>query len=178
VPADGYETWQVINTVADREGPVYVRLGRPTVPAVMPGEYEFQIGKAHVFSLGRDATVVAVGIMVSAALEAAALLSREGIDVGVINMTTVKPLDGDALLAAAERSSLIVTAEDHSTIGGLGGAVAEFLSETRPRPVRRIGVRDTFGCSGKPDELLRHYGLTGKDIAAVIRAAREGLPRG
>ncbi len=176
VPADGYETWQVINTVADYEGPVYVRLGRPKVPSVMPKEYVFQMGRAHVFSLGAHATIVAIGIMVSAALEAADILARDGIDAGVINMTTVKPLDGDALLAAAERSSLIVTAEEHSTIGGLGGAVAEFLSESRPTPLRRIGVRDTFGCSGKPDELLQHYGLTGTDIAASIRAALEGQP--
>jgi transketolase len=176
VPADGYETQQVINAVADYEGPVYVRLGRPKVPAVMPREYTFRIGRAHVFSLGAQATIIAVGIMVSGALEAAAVLAREGIDVGVINMTTVKPLDSDALLAAAERSSFIVTAEEHSTIGGLGGAVAEFLSETRPTPLKRIGVRDTFGCSGKPDELLRHYGLTGQDIAAAIRSVCEGRP--
>ncbi len=172
-PADGFETWQAINAAVEYEGPVYVRLGRPKVPGVMTNDYSFRIGKAHTFSLGRDATIVAVGIMVSAALKARDILSREGVDAGVINMSTIKPLDGEALLEAAEKSRLIVTAEEHSTFGGLGGAVAEFLAEQHPKRVKMIGMRDVFGCSGSPDELLRHYGLTAEDVASAVRAGLE-----
>jgi transketolase len=169
VPADGFETKQAIDTAAEFEGPVYIRLGRPKVPAVMPEDYKFQIGKAYTYSLGKDATIVAVGIMVSAALEAKEMLAKEGIDAGVINMSTIKPLDGVALLAAAGKSNLIITAEEHSVIGGLGSAVAEFLSENHPVKVVKIGVRDTFGCSGSPKELLQLYGLTAANVAETIK---------
>ncbi|HMK57222.1 MAG TPA: transketolase family protein [Dissulfurispiraceae bacterium] len=169
VPADGNETKQAIDAVAKFDGPVYVRLGRSKVPAVTPDGYRFHIGKAHVYSLGKDATIVAAGIMVAAALEAKELLSKEGIDAGVINMATIKPLDGEALLAAAGKSKLIVTAEEHSVIGGLGSAVAEFLSENRPVKVVKLGVRDTFGCSGSPNELLQLYGLTAANVAATVK---------
>jgi transketolase len=171
VPADGIETEQVIRTIASHYGPVYVRLGRVKVPVVMPAEYRFQIGKAYAFHIGKDANIIAAGIMVSAALEAREMLKDEGIDAGVINMSTVKPLDEDMLLKAAEASSVIVTAEEHSIIGGLGGAVSEFLSERKPVKVKRIGVRDEFGRSGKPDELLKFYGLTAEDIARSIQTS-------
>lgn len=171
VPADGIETEQVIRTIASHYGPVYVRLGRVKVPVVMPEDYIFQIGKAYAFHIGKDANIIAAGIMVSAALEAREMLKDEGIDAGVINMSTVKPLDEDMLLKAAEASSLIVTAEEHSIIGGLGGAVSEFLSERKPVKVKRIGVRDEFGRSGKPDELLKFYGLTAEDIARSIQTS-------
>jgi transketolase len=137
----------------------------------MPEGYEFRIGKAHTFAIGRDATIAAAGIMVSAALKARDILAGEGIDAGVINMSTIKPLDGDSLLAAARGSRLVVTAEEHSVIGGLGGAVSEFLSENSPVRVLRIGVKDSFGRSGSPAELLRLYGLTADDIAGAIRRA-------
>jgi transketolase len=169
VPADGFETKQAIDAAAEFEGPVYIRLGRSKVPAVMPKDYKFQIGKAYTYSLGKDATIVAAGIMVSAALEAKEILSKEGIDAGVINMSTIKPLDGGALLAAADKSKLILTAEEHSIIGGLGSAVAEFLSENHPVKVVKIGMRDTFGCSGPPKELLQLYGLTAADMAETIK---------
>lgn len=171
VPADGIETEQVIRTIASHYGPVYVRLGRVKVPVVMPEEYRFQIGRAYAFHIGKDANIIAAGIMVSAALEAREMLKDVGIDAGVINMSTVKPLDEDMLLKAAEASSLIVTAEEHSIIGGLGGAVSEFLSERKPVKVKRIGVRDEFGRSGKPDELLKFYGLTAEDIARSIQTS-------
>lgn len=171
VPADGIETEQVIRTIASHYGPVYVRLGRVKVPVVMPEEYRFQIGKAYAFHIGKDANIIAAGIMVSAALEAREMLKDKGIDAGVINMSTVKPLDEDMLLKAAEASSLIVTAEEHSIIGGLGGAVSEFLSERKPVKVKRIGVRDEFGRSGKPDELLKLYGLTAEDIVRSIKTS-------
>jgi transketolase len=168
VPSDGFETMQVIDTIAEYEGPVYVRLGRAKVPAVMPSDYKFEIGKAYTFHIGRDVNIISNGIMVSAALQAKEILSKEGIDAGVINMSTVKPLDTETLLEAAKNAKLIVTAEEHSIIGGLGSAVAEFLSENHPIPVKRIGTRDTFGGSGKPDELLKLYGLTAEDIVKTV----------
>ncbi|MBI4844610.1 MAG: transketolase family protein [Nitrospirae bacterium] len=169
VPSDANETVSVINAVADHKGPVYVRLGRAKVPHVMPENHSFILGKAHIFHIGKDATIVACGIMVDAALRAANILKKDGIDAGVINMSTVKPLDEKALLDAAKTSKLIVTAEEHSVIGGLGGAVAEFISENRPIPVKRIGVLDSFGCSGTPEQLLRHHGLTAEHIVETIK---------
>jgi transketolase len=170
VPADGYETKQALDAVLEYAGPVYVRLGRSKVAPVMPEGYKFQIGKAHTFSVGSDATIVATGIMVSAALKAREFLAKENIDAGVINMSTIKPLDGESLIAAAKKSKLVVTAEEHSIIGGLGGAVSEFLSENSPVRIVRIGTKDTFGRSGSPDELLKLFGLTADDIAHAIRS--------
>lgn len=164
VPADGFETRQVIETIAEYKGPVYVRLGRSKVPPIMPEAYKFQIGKAFTFNAGSDITIIACGIMVSAALDAVKVLQNKGISAGVINMSTIKPLDTEVLLHAATKSRLIITAEEHSVIGGLGGAVSEFLSEAKPIKVKRIGVTDTFGSSGKPEELLRLYGLTTDNI--------------
>lgn len=169
VPADGNETKQVIHAIADYHGPVYVRLGRSKVPLVMPDDYAFRIGKAYTFHLGKDATIIAMGIMVAMALEASETLKKEGLDVGVINMSTVKPLDTESVLRAAEKSGLIITAEEHSIIGGLGSAVAEFLSEIHPAKVVRIGIKDDFGCSGPSSELLKLYGLTPGNIANTIK---------
>jgi transketolase len=169
VPSDGYETAQVINRIIDYNGPVYVRLGRAKVPPVMPEGYKFEIGKAYKFHIGKDINIIANGIMVSIALKAKEMLTENGLDVGVINMSTVKPLDTEALLDAAKNSKLIITAEEHSIIGGLGSAVAEFLSENHPIAIKRIGTHDTFGCSGKPDELLKLFHLTAEDIANVAK---------
>ena len=171
VPADARETKQVIHAVADYKGPVYVRLGRAKVPPVMPDNVTFQIGKSHTLRSGKDVTVVAMGVMVGVALEAASRLGSEGIDVGVINMSTIKPLDTEALLRASSTCRLIVTAEEHSIIGGLGSSVSEYLSEKRPIRVLRIGIRDDFGCSGSPDELLRLYGLTADNLVRSIQGA-------
>ena len=169
VPADGNETRQVIHAVAAYNGPVYVRLGRSKIPQVMPEDYSFKIGKAYTFHLGKDATIIAMGIMVAAALDAAEIMKRDGLDVGVINMSTVKPLDTESVLKAAEKSKLIVTAEEHSIIGGLGSAVSEFLSERHPARVVRIGIKDDFGCSGTSPELLNLYGLTSENIVKIIK---------
>lgn len=174
VPADGFETQQAINAVAEYGHPVYVRLGRAKVPPVMPPDYQFRIGKAHTFSLGAHVTIIATGVMVSEALKAKAALHKDGIDAGVINMSTIKPLDADAVLGAARKAKLIVTAEEHSVIGGLGGAVAELLAETRPVPLRRIGTKDVFGCSGAPGELLKLFGLTAEDIAKAVKGFFQG----
>ena len=171
VPADAAETASVINTIAEYKGPVYVRLGRSKVPYVVPDDYHFRIGKALTFHIGKDVNIVAAGIMVAAAKKAAEMLKKEGIDAGVINMSTIKPLDGETLLTAARNSKLIITAEEHSVIGGLGGAVSEFLSENYPVAVKRIGIQDTFGCSGPSDELLEFHGLTAEDIVKTVKAA-------
>jgi transketolase len=169
VPADGFETKQAIDTVAEYEGPVYVRLGRSKVSPVMPEDYKFMIGKAYTWAIGKDVTIVATGIMVAPALEAKEMLAKEGIDAGVINMSTIKPLDGEALLAAAQQSKFILTAEEHSIIGGLGSAVSEFLSEHHPVKIVKLGIRDTFGCSGSPKELIQLYGLTAGNMVDIIK---------
>ncbi len=171
VPADGNETRQVIHAIAEHYGPVYVRLGRSKVPQVMPDDYTFRIGKAYPFHIGKDANIIAMGIMVSAALDAAEMLKENGIDAGVVNMSTVKPLDTEILLKAVEACGILMTAEEHSVTGGLGGAVSEFLAENHPAKVLRTGIRDDFGCSGTPEELLKLYGLTADDIAKTIREA-------
>lgn len=169
VPADAYETWQCLHRVVETYGPTYIRLGRAKVPPVMPSDYRFEIGKAFVFKIGKDVNIVANGIMVSEALKAAEILTKEGIDTGVANFSTVKPLDEETLLEIAGSSKLIVTAEEHSIIGGLGSAVSEVLSERRPTPVIRVGTRDTFGISGSWKELLRLYGLTAQNIVSLVK---------
>lgn len=174
VPVDATETSSVINAVVDYKGPVYVRLGRIKVPYVMPEDYKFKIGKAYVFRIGREANIIAAGIMVGIAKSAAEILTGQGIDTGVINMSTIKPIDEDTLLSVAKNSKVIITAEEHSIIGGLGSAMCEFLAENYPIPVRRIGIKDLFGCSGSPNELLKQYGLTVEDI---VRITKEALKR-
>jgi transketolase len=169
VPADGPETLQAIEAVAEYKGPCYVRVGRNKVPTLFGADYKFKIGKAHVFNEGKDAAIIATGIMVAEALRARDLLKAEGIDVGVIDMSTIKPLDTDAVLAAAKRCGAIVTAEEHSIIGGLGGAVAEALAESVPVPMARIGIKDTFGTSGDQEALLKHYGLSAGDLATAVK---------
>lgn len=169
VPADAAETTSVIKSIIRFKGPVYVRLGRAKVPYVMPDNYEFSMGKAHVFHIGKDVNIIAAGIMVEKSLKAAGILAKDGIDAGVINMSTIKPLDNDTVLKAARSSSFIVTAEEHSVIGGLGSAVCEFLSENYPVTVKMIGIKDSFGCSGSPDELLKLHGLTFEKIVKTIK---------
>lgn len=171
VPADAAETISVINTIADHKGPVYVRLGRAKIPYVMPDDYTFTLGKAFVFHIGKDANIIAAGIMVDIAKKAAEVLLKEGVDTGVINMSTIKPLDEETVLSAARSSGFIVTAEEHSIIGGLGGAVCEFLSERYPVRVIRIGIKDTFGCSGSPDDLLKYHGITAENIIKEVKTS-------
>lgn len=171
VPADAAETASVIKTVAGMKGPVYVRLGRAKVPYIMPDDYVFRPGKAHVFSTGKDVNIIANGIMVGIALDAAAALARDGIDTGVMNMSTVKPLDEAAVLSAAQSARLIVTAEEHSIIGGLGGAVTEYVSEHCPVTVKRIGINDCFGCSGNAGDLMKFHGITADDIVARVKVS-------
>ncbi len=169
VPADAYETKGVVDVISESYGPTYVRLGRAKVKEIMPEGYRFHIGRAYTFNLGRHANIIACGIMVAEALKASEALRNDGIDVGVINMSTIKPLDGDVLIQAARTSGFIVTAEEHSIIGGLGGAVSEFLSENYPVVIKRVGVKDSFGTSGEPGALLKLYGLTSEDMVKLIK---------
>ncbi|MEA4835770.1 MAG: transketolase family protein [Anaeromusa sp.] len=169
VPADEEETRQAIAWAAAYQGPVYIRLGRMSVDNVSPEGYVFAPAKAAVLTEGKDVTLIANGVMVMAALEAAKMLAAEGIQARVINMASVKPLDEAAVVSASKETGAIVTCEEHSIIGGLGSAVAEVLAEQAPAPLERVGVKDTFGESGKPKELLAKYGLTAADVAEAAR---------
>ncbi len=171
VPSDAVQTAWAVNAAAMLDGPVYMRLGRAPVPVIYGEGQEFAIGRAQTLHEGDDVTIIACGIMTSRALAAAGALAEQGISARVLDMHTVKPLDTDAVLAAATETGAIVTAEEHSIIGGLGGAVCEAVCELHPAPVVRVGVRDQFGKSGKPDELLTAYGLTTDEIARAARRA-------
>ena len=170
VPADGIETKQAINAAAEYEGPVYIRMGRPKVPVLFDDNYTFEIGKGVVLKEGTDVTLVGTGIMVSKAVEAAELLAAEGISAAVVNISTIKPLDAELIIAQAQKTGAIVTCEEHNIYGGLGSAVAEVLVENCPVPMARVGVADKFGESGLPDELLEKHGLTAANIAAQAKA--------
>ena len=169
VPSDDVEARAVVQAAYEHAGPVYLRYARLATPVVNDTpDYHFELGKAVTLRKGSDVTIVACGLMVGAALEAAESLAKQGVDAEVINAHTVKPLDADTICASAERTGRVVTAEEHSILGGLGGAVCEALSERHPVPVRRVGVQDTFGESGPAVELLHKYGL---DAAGIEKAA-------
>lgn len=169
VPADAVETAAVVRAAAAMNGPVYIRLGRLGVPVLHGQEFRFEPGKAVRLREGRDATIIAAGIMVFAALEAAEILAGEGTRVQVLDMHTIKPLDIEAVVGAARDTGALVTAEEHSVIGGLGGAVAEVVVENCPVPMRRVGLPDKFGESGSPAELLEKYGLTAGDLVLAVK---------
>ncbi|HPE16265.1 MAG TPA: transketolase family protein [Oscillospiraceae bacterium] len=172
-PCDGHEMRLATAALLDYEGPAYLRLGRlavDTVTDAAPG-YRFELGKAALLRDGTDVTVVASGMMVQMALRAAETLAGEDISARVLDMHTIKPVDGAALLRAAEETGAVVTTEEHNVLGGLGAAVAEYLSEHRPVPVVRHGVKDEFGRSGKAQQVLAAYGLTPEGIADAARRA-------
>lgn len=171
VPADGVETEQMIFEAAKFNGPMYVRLGRSAVPTLFDENYKFEIGKGVVVREGNDATVIACGMMVSEAVIAHEMLKEENINVRVINMSTIKPIDRELIIKAAQETKAIVTAEEHSIVAGLGSAVSEVVVEECPVVVKRVGVKDTFGESGTPGELLKKYGLTSEDIVAAVKEA-------
>lgn len=166
-PCDSVEAEQAVLRAAEMVGPVYIRLGRMAVEDVNDKDYEFEIGKGVELKNGTDVTIIATGIMVQESLKAAEKLKEQGIDAKVINIHTIKPIDKNLIINAAKETNAIVTAEEHSIIGGLGSAVLETLSETYPVPVKRVGVMDTFGESGQPKDLLEKYNLTNKAIAAA-----------
>ena len=173
VPADGVETERVIREAVKFYGPMYIRLSRPKTPILHENpNYEFKIGKGEVLRAGSDLTIMACGTMVAPSLEAARSLEKQGLSARVVNLHTIKPLDKELIVNSAKETGAIVTVEEHSIIGGLGGAVAEVLVENCPVPMVRVGLKDVFGESGKPDELLVKYGLTSEEIAkATVIAA-------
>ena len=172
-PADATEAYAAVEAAINTYGPMYLRFGRFPVPDLsseLPG-YKFELGKGVTYREGKDVTIVATGYMVHLAVEAADMLAEEGIDAGVINIHTVKPIDSELITAAAKRTGAVVVAEEHNIIGGLGSAVCEVLAESFPVPVLRVGVEDKYGRSGKVPELLEIYGLTAKNIADKARRA-------
>ena len=172
-PADSNEAYAAVEAAINFYGPVYLRFGRFAVPNItgeLPG-YKFEIGKGVVCKSGKDVTIVATGFTVHLALEAAELLAKEGIDAGVVNIHTIKPLDNELITKLAKETGAIVTAEEHSVIGGLGSAVCDVVAESCPVPVIKVGVNDLYGRSGSVPELLELYGITKENIAASAKRA-------
>ena len=167
-PSDDIETKQMIKAISEMDGPCYVRLGRSTVETVNREDYKFEIGKGVVLREGNDISLIATGMMVQEAMKAAILLAEQGIEVSVINIHTIKPLDEALILEYAKKSKLVVTCEEHSKFGGLGSAVAETLSKNHPTKMAMVAVNDSFGESGTPTALIEKYGLTAKDIFNTV----------
>lgn len=174
VPADPGEVEQIVRAAVEYDGPVYIRLARSKIPSFLPEDYKFKIGKSRVIMNGNDVALLGTGIMVYECLKAAEKLRKEGISPRVINLSSIKPIDKEMVTQAAEETGALVTVEDHNIIGGLGGAVAEVLGETKPVPLERIGLRDTFGQSGSPEDLFKYYHLSVDDI---VRAAKKAIKR-
>lgn len=170
-PADAVEARKAVLAAAEIDGPVYMRFGRLAVPVVFDDDYQFEIGKGVELKAGTDVTVIATGLMVKEAMEAYDLLKADGISARIINMATIKPIDREIIEKAARETGAIVTAEEHSVIGGLGSAVAEVVTETCPVPVVKVGVYDRFGMSGPANDLLDIFGLRAKDIAEKAKQA-------
>jgi transketolase len=171
VPADAIETAQAVKAAAANFGPFYIRLCRPKLPLVYDEGYQFRLGRAVMMRQGGDATIIAIGLMVKSALEAAVKLAKEGIYCRVLNMSTIKPIDEAAIIRAAAETGAIVTAEEHLEHGGLGSIVAQVVAQNRPVPMEFVAIKDTYAKSGKPSELLERYGLTEKDIERGVRSA-------
>jgi transketolase len=171
VPADAIETTEAVKAAAAHLGPFYIRLCRPKLPLVYGDDYRFKLGKAVVMRQGGDATIIAIGLMVQSALDAARNLEREGIYCRVLNMSTLKPIDEAAIVQAAAETRAIVTAEEHLEHGGLGSLVAQVVVRHQPVPMEFVAIKDTYAKSGKPSELLERYGLTEKDIERAVKLA-------
>jgi len=168
-PADPVELKKALPAVLDHVGPVYLRTGRSPLPTFMDDSIDFKLGKSGLLRDGKDVTVIAVGVMVHRALKAAELLEKEDISCRIVNMSTIKPIDTEMVIASAKQTSAVVTAEDHNINGGLGGAVAEVLIEHMPVPMIRVGIKDSFAESGEPDELAKKYRLMPDDIALAAK---------
>jgi transketolase len=173
VPADAIETAGAVRAAAGTYGPFYIRLGRPKTPIVYPEGYHFTLGKAVTMRQGKDATIMATGIMVAKALEAADILARQSIDCRVINIHTLKPLDEAAIVKAASETGAIVVAEEHLAQGGLGSRVAQILAKEKPVPMEFVNLGDRYAMSGKAEELLQRYGLTAGHIEESVKSAAE-----
>lgn len=170
VPCDGVETEKAVIAAAKIKGPVYIRLGRAKVPVILNENYQFEIGKATVLRDGKDVSLIACGIMVEEAIKAAEMLKRQNISARVINLSTIKPIDQEIIIQTAQETGAIVTAEEHQVMGGMGSAVAEVVVKNCPVPMRMVGMRDKFGQSGTPEELMQEYGLTAENI---VKKAKE-----
>ncbi|HEY1837290.1 MAG TPA: transketolase C-terminal domain-containing protein [Rhizomicrobium sp.] len=173
-PADPVEMALATRAILQFDGPVYMRTGRSPARRIFGDDHVFHIGEGRIVCKGRDVTIVACGVEVARALDAAEILAREKISARVVNMATIKPIDSELLARCSRETGAIVTAEDHNIHGGLGGAVAESLAATAPCPIEFVGVRDTFGASGEPDELAAHFGI---DAKAIAEAARRAIAR-
>jgi len=173
-PSDAVEAKKAALAAAIHEGPVAIRLADPDVPVIHKDDYPFEIGRAVTLREGTDVAIISTGIMLHYSLEAAALLAKEGIEATVVNMHTIKPLDERVVIQVAEKTGAIVTAEDSNILGGLGGSIAEILSENHPLPLHRVGVRDRFGQTGEMEELAREYSLSKNDI---VQAAKKVIKR-
>lgn len=169
-PADDTEARKAVRAAVKHDGPVYIRFGRAAVPVVFDEDYDFQIGKGSVIREGKDVSIIANGLCVASAIEAAEMLAKDGIDAEVVNICTIKPLDEDLIVKTASKTGKVVTAEEHSIIGALGSAVAECLSEKCPTKMYRIGVRDVFGESASADVLLHKYMLDGEGVYKQVKA--------
>ena len=171
-PADHVEAMAAVEAAIKHDGPVYLRFGRLAVEQIFDeNEYRFELGKGVTLKDGSDAAIIATGLMVPYAREAAKLLEKDGIDARVINIHTIKPIDKEIIVKAARETGAIVTAEEHNIYGGLGSAVAEVLCENAPAPMLRVGTNDVFGRSGKPYDLMREYGLSAENIADKVKKA-------
>ena len=171
-PCDGVETRAAVEAAIKYDGPVYLRLGRLSVPVIFDEtNYKFEIGKGITIKEGKDVTIIATGLMVAEAIKAGEILAAEGINAEIIDIHTIKPIDRDIIIKSAKKTGIIVTAEEHSVIGGLGSAVAEVVTDEYPVSVLKVGIQDMFGRSGKPAELLEMYGLLANDIVVKAREA-------
>lgn len=170
VPSDDVEAKAAVRAAIEMNGPVYLRFGRAAVPVINDRpDYKFEVGKGVLLREGKDVTIIASGITVASALEAADMLAKDGVEAEVINIHTIKPLDEELVLASAKKTGKVVTAEEHTVIGGLGSAVCGCLSEKHPTPVLRIGMQDKFGESGTANALVEKYGLDGKGIYEKVK---------
>lgn len=171
VPSDDIEARAAVRAALEYEGPVYLRFGRAAVPVINDKpDYKFTIGKGQKLTDGKDVTIVATGICVDSALNAAELLKADGISAEVINIHTIKPIDKDIIIESAKKTGKVVTVEEHSVIGGLGSAVCDVLAENLPTPVKKIGVQDVFGESGSASELVKKFGLDGESVYKTVKA--------
>lgn len=171
-PADAVETRFAVKAAIELDGPVYMRLGRLGVPVIFDEKnYSFELGKGITVREGSDVTIIATGLMLHIAIEAAERLEKDGLKARVVNIHTIKPIDKEIIVKAAKETGAIVTAEEHNVFGGLGSAVAEVLVQNFPAPLKMVGMEDTFGRSGKPKLLLEHYGLTAENIVLKAREA-------
>jgi len=168
-PADATEAEKAVLVLLDYKGPSYMRILRNPLPIIHNDDYKFQIGKGEILRKGKDAVIFATGVLVHESLQAAEILKKDKIDIYVVNIHTIKPIDGKLIISLAKKTNCVITAEDHNIIGGLGSAVAEVLSENYPCIMKRIGMEDKYGESGKPEELYEKYGLSAKHVAEKVR---------